>query len=225
MGEGIARLFAAEGFGGDDACCQGLLGLLQMEQPGLGDPLPALLEGWSEMGREIRPEVALRVGLSVAACQAGRGRIDQARSTLREAWRRFADITDPREMTRASWLEARVLGCLGEPAEALQILESVRQKLLAEPSPAEATLIVSGGFRAALPVVRTFEAQALENNQVVDALADEEGVRELVGSGGNLLDQRIVIAHPENMTLVPADQAATITGSGRRRRRPGRSRA
>jgi acyl carrier protein len=60
---------------------------------------------------------------------------------------------------------------------------------------AEATLIVSGGFRAALPVVRTFEAESLESNQVVDALADEEGVRELVGSGGNLLDQRIVVAH------------------------------
>ena len=59
---------------------------------------------------------------------------------------------------------------------------------------AEATLIVSGGFKAALPVVRTFDAEALENNQVVDAVADEEGVRELVGSGGKLLDQRIVIA-------------------------------
>ncbi len=79
---------------------------------------------------------------------------------------------------------------------------------------AEATLIVSGGFRAALPVVRTFEAEALENNQVVDALADEEGVRELVGSGGNLLDQRIVIAHPELMTLVPGDQVGEIWVSG-----------
>ncbi len=79
---------------------------------------------------------------------------------------------------------------------------------------AEATLIVSGGFRAALPVVRTFEAESLESNQVVDALADEEGVRELVGSGGNLLDQRIVIAHPEQLTLVPADQVGEIWVSG-----------
>ena len=66
---------------------------------------------------------------------------------------------------------------------------------------AEATLIVSGGFKAALPVVRTFDAEALENNQVVDALADEEGVRELVGCGGNLLDQRIVIVDPEDADL------------------------
>ncbi len=79
---------------------------------------------------------------------------------------------------------------------------------------AEATLIVSGGFKAALPVVRTFEAEALESNQVVDALADEEGVRELVGSGGHLLDQRIVVAHPENMTTVPPDQVGEIWVSG-----------
>jgi len=79
---------------------------------------------------------------------------------------------------------------------------------------AEATLIVTGGFKAALPVVRTFDAEALENNTVVDALADEEGAREMVGSGGKLLDQRIVIAHPENMTSVPPDQIGEIWVSG-----------
>ncbi len=79
---------------------------------------------------------------------------------------------------------------------------------------AEATLIVSGGFKAALPIVRTFDAEALENNQVLEALADEEGARELVGCGGNLLDQRIVIAHPENLTTMPADQVGEIWVSG-----------
>ena len=79
---------------------------------------------------------------------------------------------------------------------------------------AEATLIVSGGFKAALPVIRTFDAEALENNQVVDALADEEGVRSLVGSGGNLLDQRIVIADAEQMTSLPPDHVGEIWVSG-----------
>ena len=81
---------------------------------------------------------------------------------------------------------------------------------------AEATLIVSGGFKAALPVVRTFEANALENNQVVDALADEDGVRELVGSGGHLLDQRIVIAHPEHLATMPPDQVGEVWVSAQR---------
>jgi len=79
---------------------------------------------------------------------------------------------------------------------------------------AEATLIVSGGFKAAPPAIRSFDAEALENNLVVDALADEEDARELVGSGGTLLDQRIVIAHPENMTTLPPDQVGEIWVSG-----------
>ena len=79
---------------------------------------------------------------------------------------------------------------------------------------AEATLIVSGGFSSAPPVIRHFDAKALENNQVVDALADEEGARALVGSGGNLLDQEIVIADPDTMTRCAADEVGEIWVSG-----------
>jgi len=79
---------------------------------------------------------------------------------------------------------------------------------------AEATLIVSGGFKSALPVVRSFDGRALENNQVVDGLAEEEGARELVGSGGNLLDQRIVIANPETLHSVAPDQVGEIWVAG-----------
>lgn len=135
------RLFAEEGLIAEEACCQGLLGLLQMEQSGLGDPLPALLDGWVDMSREIRPAVALRVVLSAAVCLAERGQADQARMKLREAWRLLREVGDPREQLRASWLEARVLGRLGERGEALQMLESVRLRLFLEPSPAEAALV------------------------------------------------------------------------------------
>jgi 8-amino-7-oxononanoate synthase len=79
---------------------------------------------------------------------------------------------------------------------------------------AESTLIVSGGFKAALPVIRTFDAEALENNLAVDALADEEGVRELVGSGSNLLDQRLVIADPDTCTSLPPERVGEIWVSG-----------
>jgi 8-amino-7-oxononanoate synthase len=79
---------------------------------------------------------------------------------------------------------------------------------------AEATLIVSGGFRSAPPVIRHFDAKALENHQVVDALADEEGVRSLVGCGGNLLDEEIVIANPETMTRCAADEVGEVWVSG-----------
>jgi 8-amino-7-oxononanoate synthase len=79
---------------------------------------------------------------------------------------------------------------------------------------AEATLIVSGGFRSAPPVIRHFDAKALENNQVVDALADEEGVRSLVGCGGNLLDEEIVIANPDTLQRCATDEVGEIWVSG-----------
>ncbi len=135
------RLFAEEGLVAEEACALSLLGLLQMEHRGLGDPLPALLDGWVEMSRELRPAVALRVVLSSALCLAERGQMDRARMKLREAWRLLSQVTDSRELLRASWLEARVLGRLGQREEALQMLESVRTRLFLEPSPAEAALV------------------------------------------------------------------------------------
>jgi tetratricopeptide (TPR) repeat protein len=202
-----ARLFAAEGLGGDKACCQGLLGLLQMEEPGLGDPLPALLEGWSGTGRELRPEIALRVGLSVAACQAGAGRTEQARNTLQEAWRLFAEISGSRETTRAYWLEARVLGRLGETAEALQILESVRQRLLAEPNPAEAALasVDLGILLAESGRAEEIEslAQALRTSFPDEALL-------IVSVGGLIRFAELALAGEPDPRLIGRHTAATM---------------
>ena len=79
---------------------------------------------------------------------------------------------------------------------------------------AEATLIVSGGFKSAPPVIRTFDAQALEKNQVVDALPDEEGARALVGCGGTLLDQEILIVNPNTMTRSAPDEIGEVWVAG-----------
>jgi 8-amino-7-oxononanoate synthase len=62
---------------------------------------------------------------------------------------------------------------------------------------AEATLIVTGGYKQTPPVVRKFDAHSLEKHQVVPVQPASTGTRELVGSGGNLLDQTIVIADPD----------------------------
>ena len=50
-------------------------------------------------------------------------------------------MTAPREMHRVFWWEGKTLAALGDHEEALNLLESVRRHLFAEPSPAEAALV------------------------------------------------------------------------------------
>jgi 8-amino-7-oxononanoate synthase len=75
---------------------------------------------------------------------------------------------------------------------------------------AEATLIVSGGYVAAPPVVRTFDAAALARREVIDADPDDASMRALVGCGENLPDQKIVIADPESRTACPTGRIGEI---------------
>ncbi len=75
---------------------------------------------------------------------------------------------------------------------------------------AEATLIVSGGYAKQPPVVRWVESRALLANRIVDGTPGQNGSRALVGCGGTLPDQKIVIADPESMTLCPADRIGEI---------------
>ncbi|HJT36223.1 MAG TPA: aminotransferase class I/II-fold pyridoxal phosphate-dependent enzyme [Pirellulales bacterium] len=75
---------------------------------------------------------------------------------------------------------------------------------------AEATLIVSGGMRGELPVVRAFDAKALENRLVVDLPPLAEDARRLVSSGRVLADGKVVIADPEAMTCCGPEQVGEI---------------
>ena len=79
---------------------------------------------------------------------------------------------------------------------------------------AEATLIVTGGFKNAPPVVRSMDKKALENHEVCEVTSQKNGAKELVGSGGNLLDQQIVIVDPKTMTRCPDDRVGEIWVSG-----------
>ena len=79
---------------------------------------------------------------------------------------------------------------------------------------AETTLIVSGGLKTALPVVRQIHGAALEGNQVVASASQQEGTRPIVGCGQSLLEQKIVIVDPESLTPCSTDKVGEIWVSG-----------
>ncbi len=79
---------------------------------------------------------------------------------------------------------------------------------------AEATLIVTGGFKQSPPAVKSFEIQSLERNEVVETEPGADDSRELVGSGGNVLDQQIVIADPETHASLGNNRVGEIWVSG-----------
>ena len=79
---------------------------------------------------------------------------------------------------------------------------------------AEGTLIVSGGAKAALPVVRKFSAGALEQRQIVETASTDPAGRTMVSCGRSLSDQQIVIVDPEQLTECPPDRIGEIWVSG-----------
>src|SRR6266567_2833651 len=79
---------------------------------------------------------------------------------------------------------------------------------------AEATLIASGGLKAAPPIDFTVQSAALERNRVAAAPGEDAGARTLVGCGQSLGDQKIVIVHPETLTRCSSDEVGEIWIAG-----------
>jgi acyl-CoA synthetase (AMP-forming)/AMP-acid ligase II/acyl carrier protein len=77
---------------------------------------------------------------------------------------------------------------------------------------AEATLFVTGGVRSAAPVLRSFDARALEQNQVREEAGP--GGKTFVGSGQCPKEQRVVIVHPETCLPCPAGEVGEIWVEG-----------
>ncbi|MEX0866094.1 MAG: aminotransferase class I/II-fold pyridoxal phosphate-dependent enzyme, partial [Pirellulales bacterium] len=67
---------------------------------------------------------------------------------------------------------------------------------------AEATLIVTGGYVAEDPVVKSFDGRALEENHGLETEDRGPYVRRLVGCGKTLPDQRVLIVDPEKLIEV-----------------------
>jgi len=79
---------------------------------------------------------------------------------------------------------------------------------------AEATLIVSGKQPGTLPAIKTVNSRSLEQHRVIDSVTDAEDERRLVSCGDTLLEQRIVIAHPQALTECATGEVGEIWVSG-----------
>jgi 8-amino-7-oxononanoate synthase/acyl carrier protein len=79
---------------------------------------------------------------------------------------------------------------------------------------AEATLIVTGGYKLYPPVVDRFDGKSLEKRMVVKTRDADLNGRALVGSGSGLLDQRVVVAEPESCVQCMPGHVGEVWVSG-----------
>lgn len=78
---------------------------------------------------------------------------------------------------------------------------------------AEATLMVSGGIKKALPPSKTVAKSALEKHQVIEA-ATSDDIQTFVSCGQSVPQQQIVIVHPETLQRCQPDEVGEIWVSG-----------
>ena len=79
---------------------------------------------------------------------------------------------------------------------------------------AEATLFVSGGDRAKLPVVKYVDRSALESNRVVEVNREHPKAKAIVGCGKTWLEQKIIIVDPATSIPYAGDRVGEIWVSG-----------
>jgi acyl-CoA synthetase (AMP-forming)/AMP-acid ligase II len=78
---------------------------------------------------------------------------------------------------------------------------------------AEATLLVTGGSLRK-EMFRTIQVAAFEQDRVVNSCGQQQTVRTLVSSGHALHDMRVVIVHPDSMTICASEEVGEIWVSG-----------
>jgi amino acid adenylation domain-containing protein len=79
---------------------------------------------------------------------------------------------------------------------------------------AEATLIASGGEKAALPALRTVSTAALKQNRAEALEPTHPEARTLVGAGRTLAEQRLVIVQPDTGEPCPTGRVGEIWVAG-----------
>lgn len=79
---------------------------------------------------------------------------------------------------------------------------------------AESTLMVTGGMKFEPPVVRSFDAAAIETGTALAKSDEAAGGRRMVGSGRELDGQDVLIVDPQTREPLPPDRVGEIWVSG-----------
>jgi len=79
---------------------------------------------------------------------------------------------------------------------------------------AEATLLVSGKLQAGPPFTEKFSARELLSNRVVRADEGSDDLRALIGCGGRLPDQEVLVVNPDTCVRCDADAVGEIWVAG-----------
>ncbi|MBD2208739.1 AMP-binding protein [Nostoc linckia FACHB-104] len=79
---------------------------------------------------------------------------------------------------------------------------------------AETTLLVSGGIKTAAPVVLAVDGSAIEQNRVAITSEQQPENKQIVSCGQAWLEEKIAIAHPENLTQCSPQEVGEIWVSG-----------
>ena len=79
---------------------------------------------------------------------------------------------------------------------------------------AETTLLVSGGLKGSVPVVKMLKGEALKQNQAIAATPTDKGAITLVGCGQAIDQQQVVIANPETLARCAVNEIGEVWVKG-----------
>ncbi len=131
-----ARRFGVEGLLGEQACCRALAGLLALQQMSFKEAGELLQSALPRLNHTHRPWLACEaaLGLALSLLEAGVGEAEVvdgvARLVREKALQLYPAIPHEEALVGLHWLEGRVAACLGDPAGAEQLLDSVRRRYL-----------------------------------------------------------------------------------------------
>ena len=125
---------------GEEAICEGMVGLLYNEEGELPRAESALRKARSGLDSRSQPRLAAQVHLALARCLALTDRKADARALRESAWSLYPYTPREEAMCALLWLEAQVADAMGDLADAETLLDSVRRKFLAKGFLPEATL-------------------------------------------------------------------------------------